>query len=85
MDRLLPPLSPTTKSPRFATSHSQPVAVWVGAARGFPRGQRMRIVVQADFEDKIALAKRIAGIDAGSAQAVEDAEAHLIKVSAIPM
>lgn len=50
---------------------------------GSPQAQRMRIAAQADFEDKIALAKRIAGIDDGAA--VEDAASHLIKVSAIPV
>jgi 4-hydroxybutyryl-CoA dehydratase/vinylacetyl-CoA-Delta-isomerase len=50
---------------------------------GSPQAQRVRIAAQADFEDKIALAKRIAGIDDGAE--VENAESHLIKVSAIPV
>lgn len=51
---------------------------------GSPQAQRVRIAAQADFEDKIALAKRIAGIEDTASQ-VENAESHLIKISAIPV
>lgn len=53
---------------------------------GSPQAQRIRIGAQADFEDKIALARRIAGISDGDETArIEDPEDHLIRISAIPV
>jgi len=43
----------------------------------------VRIAVQADLEDKIALAKRLAGlVDADTAR-IEQAEDHLARVNAL--
>jgi 4-hydroxybutyryl-CoA dehydratase / vinylacetyl-CoA-Delta-isomerase len=52
---------------------------------GSPQAQRVRIAAQADFEDKIALAKRIAGFSDDDTERIEEAEDHLIRVSAIPV
>lgn len=52
---------------------------------GSPQAQRIRIAAQADFADKIALAKRIAGIVDEETERIEEAEDHLIRVSAIPV
>jgi 4-hydroxybutyryl-CoA dehydratase / vinylacetyl-CoA-Delta-isomerase len=52
---------------------------------GSPQAQRVRIGTQADFEDKIALAKRIAGIIDQDTQRVENPADHLIRVNAIPV
>jgi len=50
---------------------------------GSPQAQRVRIAVQADLEDKIALAKRLAGlVDADTAR-IEQAEDHLARVNAL--
>lgn len=45
---------------------------------GSPQAQRIRIGLQADFEDKITLAKRIAGIQ--DSQRIDDAEDHLTRI-----
>ena len=47
---------------------------------GSPQAQRVRIGSQADFADKIVLAKRLAGIVDQDTSAVEDAQSHLAKV-----
>jgi 4-hydroxybutyryl-CoA dehydratase/vinylacetyl-CoA-Delta-isomerase len=52
---------------------------------GSPQAQRIRIAAQADFADKIALAKRIAGIIDEDTERIEQADDHLIRVSAIPV
>lgn len=52
---------------------------------GSPQAQRVRIAAQADFADKIALAKRIAGIEDEDIERIEQAEDHLIRVNAIPI